>query len=239
MPLWISHRGYQQEAVENTREAFRAAVAHGFTALETDLRLTRDEHIVLVHDVDLRRLCGLAEPVARLTRKELEAIELADGRHFFFLDQFVREFAGSTWTFDVKGETGAETLRSLAAWAKGQALTDWIVAQARFLTWKRGHEQLLHELFPKAVTYARQSECWRAGLAVLAGRSRWGGLQRGRTYAVPPRWRGRSLFTPEVAATYHAQGARVLAFLPGSEAEARAATAAGFDEILTDGRIIS
>jgi glycerophosphoryl diester phosphodiesterase len=239
MPLWISHRGYQHDAVENTREAFRAAVEHGFTALETDLRLTSDEQIVLVHDPDLRRLCGLAERVERLTRKEIEAIELASGARFFFLDQFVREFAGTTWTFDVKPERGAETLRALARWAKDQALTDWVVAQARFLTWKPAHERLLRDLFPKAVSYARQSECWRAGLAVLAGRPAWGGLRRGRTYAVPAKWRGRSLFRPEIVAAYHGAGARALAFLPGSDAEARAAIDAGFDEILTDGRIVT
>ena len=79
-PLWISHRGYKAHAVENTRAAFEAAVAHGFTALETDLRRTRDGHLVLHHDPTLDRLAGDPRVVAGLTRAQLERV-FANCRH--------------------------------------------------------------------------------------------------------------------------------------------------------------
>ena len=45
-------------APENTLEAFRRAVAAGAHALETDLRLSRDGVVVLMHDPSLRRTFG-------------------------------------------------------------------------------------------------------------------------------------------------------------------------------------
>ena len=45
-------------APENTLEAFRRAVSAGAHALETDLRLSRDGVVVLMHDPSLRRTFG-------------------------------------------------------------------------------------------------------------------------------------------------------------------------------------
>ena len=69
--IWISHRGYTANAVENTYAAFKAAVDIGFTFLETDLRTTRDQQIVLIHDDTLNRLANDNRRVIDLTRKEV------------------------------------------------------------------------------------------------------------------------------------------------------------------------
>jgi glycerophosphoryl diester phosphodiesterase len=54
-PLAFAHRGSPAEDVrENTLPAFRAAVANGVTALESDVWLTADDVPVLVHDEMLR-----------------------------------------------------------------------------------------------------------------------------------------------------------------------------------------
>lgn len=239
-PIWISHRGYKATAVENTAEAFRAARAQGFVALETDLRLTKDGEIVLHHDPSLRRLSGRSDLVHDLTREQLAGIPVGEGGtvgRILFFDEFVEEFAGCAWTFDIKPETGAETLRRLKAWVDGRRAGEWIDAQAKFVCWDARHEALCHELFPRAAYYARERECYRAGAAVRAGAPRFGGILPGRTYALTPRLFGMPLFTREVAAAYHDRGAKLVAFLPESETDARAAAAAGFDEILTNGRI--
>ncbi|UCE31714.1 MAG: glycerophosphodiester phosphodiesterase [Burkholderiales bacterium] len=44
------HRGARGVAPENTLAGFRAALADGATTLETDLAVTRDDHLVLSHD---------------------------------------------------------------------------------------------------------------------------------------------------------------------------------------------
>ncbi|RYP64500.1 hypothetical protein DL769_006638 [Monosporascus sp. CRB-8-3] len=58
LPQAIAHRGYSAVAPENTIEAFRRAVKAGAHALETDLRLSRDGVVVLMHDASLKRTFG-------------------------------------------------------------------------------------------------------------------------------------------------------------------------------------
>jgi glycerophosphoryl diester phosphodiesterase len=49
------HRGHSIAAPENTIAALRAAKAHGATSCEIDVVLTRDDEIVLAHDITLDR----------------------------------------------------------------------------------------------------------------------------------------------------------------------------------------
>jgi len=46
----IGHRGYSAEAPENTMPAFELAVRYGADSIETDLQVTKDGVIVLLHD---------------------------------------------------------------------------------------------------------------------------------------------------------------------------------------------
>ena len=236
-PLWISHRGYTEKAVENTRESFLAAVDMGFTALETDLRITKDRHIVLVHDPTLHRLAGDGRNVFDLTRREMEAFRLRNGEKFLFLDQFLAAFGDYYWTFDVKPEKGAQTIRTFAAWVEKNGMKQRIVRQAKFLTWRAGHEALVQDVLPGARFYARKSECQRAGLAAFLGLPWMGGIRPGRTYALPPALGPCPLFTQPIIDRYHRRKAAVVAFLPQTGDQVRMALAAGVDEILTNGKI--
>ncbi len=252
-PLWISHRGYTKQAVENTRAAFQAAVDRGFSALETDLRLTRDGRLVLVHDPDLTALAGDRRRVQDMTAAELAGLTLrlpentpfddragavaeADRKVMFF-DDFAAEFAQCRWTLDIKPEAGEATLRALARWADAEAMTYKIIADAKMLTWHPDHEALARKLFPGLQLYARQPECWRAGLAALIGFPGCGGIEVGKTYALTPRVFGLSLFRPEIVRCFHQRGASVIAFLPPAGLVAQRAVAVGFDEILTNHEI--
>jgi len=49
LPQAIAHRGFKAEYPENTMEAFRAAMAVGAHAIETDLHLSRDKVVMLSH----------------------------------------------------------------------------------------------------------------------------------------------------------------------------------------------
>ncbi len=266
-PLWISHRGYKKHAVENTAAAFRAAVDLGFTCLETDLRLTRDKQIALIHDPTLARLAGDRRRIIDITAKELAHIRLnplqgAGDRHAFsdfqktghagvpvnkdgrragdramFLDEFAAEFWNCRWVFDIKAETGAETIRELARWAEAEDMVEKIVQNAKILTWRPEHEALAADRFPGVLFYARRPECWRAGIAVLSGRSRHGRLRPDRTYALPASFMGFSLFQETIIRRFHERQTKVIAFLPPTQVLARRAAAVGFDEVLTNHQI--
>lgn len=54
-PMVVAHRGVPVTLPENTLASFALALEQGADALETDLRFTADDQIVLHHDVDLGR----------------------------------------------------------------------------------------------------------------------------------------------------------------------------------------
>lgn len=67
--LIISHRGYHRDVPENTLAAFAAAVALEVDGIETDLRWSADQQIVLYHDrLAPDRLEVGEHSVAELTR---------------------------------------------------------------------------------------------------------------------------------------------------------------------------
>lgn len=83
MPLIIAHRGASEDAPENTLAAFRLAWEQGADAIELDLRMTRDGHIAVLHDADLRRVAGDSRRIAELTAaslRELDASRTKGGR---------------------------------------------------------------------------------------------------------------------------------------------------------------
>jgi glycerophosphoryl diester phosphodiesterase len=93
--LRIGHRGARAYEPENTLRSFRKALEIGVDAIELDVRRTRDNHLVVIHDADVKRTTNGKGLVADLTLKEIkelstekgekiptleEALELLDGK---------------------------------------------------------------------------------------------------------------------------------------------------------------
>ena len=232
-PLWISHRGCTQKFAENTRKAFDAACAAGFDVLETDLRVTVDGHIVLYHDRTLTKLGKPDLSIERLTKAEVSALQHPDGLKLLFFDDFIKRYRKRRWVFDIKKESAPRTVELLRQYDRRLFADDTI-----FLCERQQHERALRAIFPQAEFFARKSQCYLVGVAMLLGAAPLLTLPRGKTYAVSPRLCGKQLFQPEVFARYHSKGARVVAYLPANDAEAKQAVAAGADMILTDYTIV-
>ncbi len=58
-PLIVAHRGASFDAPENTLAALRLGFEQGADAGECDVRLTRDGHVVLLHDASALRTTGV------------------------------------------------------------------------------------------------------------------------------------------------------------------------------------
>ncbi len=72
---FIAHRGIHADdkgLAENTMPAFIAADKLGF-AIELDVRLTKDGKVVVFHDDDLERLCGVKGTIEDHTYEQLQA----------------------------------------------------------------------------------------------------------------------------------------------------------------------
>ena len=58
-PLIIAHRGHGVAAPENTISAYRLAVEAGAEMIETDVNITKDGKLVIIHDWRLGRTTDL------------------------------------------------------------------------------------------------------------------------------------------------------------------------------------
>ena len=72
----FAHRGLfeaDQSVPENSLPAFRAAVKAGY-GVELDVQLTKDKQVVVFHDDDLKRACGVDARVDAYTFEELQSV---------------------------------------------------------------------------------------------------------------------------------------------------------------------
>jgi len=74
MTLFLSHRGESDDAPENTLKAFALAMERDSDGVELDIRLTRDGEVVVVHDGNLKRVCGIDADVASSTLVRLRSL---------------------------------------------------------------------------------------------------------------------------------------------------------------------
>ncbi|BDH55186.1 hypothetical protein MTP03_01250 [Tsukamurella sp. PLM1] len=71
----VAHRGASGEFPEHTMSAFEAAVAEGADAIECDVRLTRDQHLVCLHDRTVERTSDGTGAVSELDLADLKAMD--------------------------------------------------------------------------------------------------------------------------------------------------------------------
>ncbi|AIE82332.1 glycerophosphodiester phosphodiesterase family protein [Actinotignum schaalii] len=71
----FAHRGLSADAPENTMAAFRAAYQAGFTWIETDVDITADGTLPLVHDATLERTTTGHGRVDELRATDLETLD--------------------------------------------------------------------------------------------------------------------------------------------------------------------
>ena len=94
----FAHRGLyeaDQSVPENSLPAFRRAVEAGYGA-ELDVQMTKDGEVVVFHDDDLKRGCGIDGRICDMTLEEVRALRL------FGTDEQIPLFADVLEIFDGK-----------------------------------------------------------------------------------------------------------------------------------------
>ncbi|MER7574346.1 glycerophosphodiester phosphodiesterase [Streptomyces sp. NPDC126514] len=74
-PQVVAHRGASEDAPEHTLAAYRKAIEDGADALECDVRLTADGHLVCVHDRRVNRTSNGRGAVSALELADLAALD--------------------------------------------------------------------------------------------------------------------------------------------------------------------
>ena len=103
----IAHRGASGKghAPENTLSAFRKAIQIGVDAVECDVHCTKDGHIVIIHDKELKRTTNMDGIITEMTLSEVKKAD-----------------AGSWFESRFAGET-IPTLKELLELTKGRVIT--------------------------------------------------------------------------------------------------------------------
>ena len=70
-----AHRGDNREAPENTVPAFRLAAEKGAHQIECDVKLSKDGHLVIMHDSTVDRTTNGTGPIAEHTLAELRKLD--------------------------------------------------------------------------------------------------------------------------------------------------------------------
>lgn len=72
----VAHRGDSENAPENTLAAYQRAIDTGIPAIEVDVHITKDYHIVAIHDDHLGRTSKTNKQISESTYSELLNIEV-------------------------------------------------------------------------------------------------------------------------------------------------------------------
>jgi len=97
--LRIGHRGARAYAPENTLTSFKKALEIGVDAIELDIRKTKDNKLVVIHDADVKRTTNKKGLVSELTLREIKDLDADSGEKIptlketlDFLDKKVKVF---------------------------------------------------------------------------------------------------------------------------------------------------
>lgn len=92
-PTLFAHRGGGRHAPENTLAAMRVGRSHGFSAVEFDVKLSRDSVAILMHDDTLDRTANGAGAVASIDIARLETLHANRGLELTFPDEPIPRFS--------------------------------------------------------------------------------------------------------------------------------------------------
>ena len=85
--LRIGHRGARAYEPENTLRSFKKALETGANAIELDVRKTRDNHLIVIHDADVKRTTNGKGLVADLTLKQIKELSTEKGEKIPTLEE--------------------------------------------------------------------------------------------------------------------------------------------------------
>ncbi|MBR7004012.1 MAG: glycerophosphodiester phosphodiesterase [Bacteroidales bacterium] len=86
---FFSHRGGRMEYDENTISAFEASYKAGYRGYETDIRMTKDGKLVILHDSNLTRTTDTEGVVEEMTEAQIRKALTKKGNKVMFLDELM------------------------------------------------------------------------------------------------------------------------------------------------------
>jgi len=106
--LKVGHRGARAYEPENTLRSFSKAIELGVDAMELDVRKTLDDHLVVIHDADVKRTTNGEGLVSELTLKEIKVFSTEKDEKIPTLDEALDFLDNKVKVFVELKEAGSE-----------------------------------------------------------------------------------------------------------------------------------
>lgn len=90
----FAHRGGLMEREENTLSSFKESWEAGYTGFETDVRMTKDGKLFIIHDNTLDRVSDGTGVLEEKTAAEIELLRTKKGNKILSLDELCAFFDG-------------------------------------------------------------------------------------------------------------------------------------------------
>lgn len=101
--VWVvGHRGARALWPENTMLSFKNAIELGVDGIETDVQMTRDGHLVLMHDHTVDRTTNGTGAVQEKSLQELRSLDAGQGEKIPLLSEFLDLVKGSDLLLNVE-----------------------------------------------------------------------------------------------------------------------------------------
>jgi glycerophosphoryl diester phosphodiesterase len=237
--MLVAHRGGSLLAPENTLVAFRMAVeAWWADMLEMDAHLTRDGHVVIIHDATVDRTTNGTGRVADLTLRELQALDAGyrfqdgSGTHLFrgrgaripTLEEVLVELPGVWINVECKSPDVAGPLTQVVA--RHRAHDRVLIAADRevFRRGARGYSG------PWGVSREQGLLFWM--MHFLPGGGPY--TPRADVFQIPEIWRGHRIVTPRFIREAHRRNIPVQVWTVNAVDDMRRLLDWGADGIQTD-----
>jgi glycerophosphoryl diester phosphodiesterase len=138
-PYIVAHRGSSTDRPENTLAAYQRAIQASAHAIEIDLRLTLDGHLVSLHDATVDRTTNGSGEVASMPLAEVQALDAGSWFHPRFAAERVPTFkqilalAGDRVDvfLDLKDDGGSEYEQKVVETVRNTAYPERIVFGVR------------------------------------------------------------------------------------------------------------
>lgn len=162
-----AHRGFCSKYPENTMLAFEKAVEVGVDQLETDVRVTKDGELVLIHDATVDRTTNASGKVCDFTLAELRELDAGDGQKIPTFIEFMELVKNHpTMTLDIELKEYPENVGEIATQVADRVLgiidsygfTDRVVINSwsgklnEYIADKYGKKYRQHVYFPVSHT---------------------------------------------------------------------------------------
>ena len=165
----VGHRGAPRIAPENTIASFRAAIAAGADAIETDVCVTRDGRFVLWHDASPSQTIAFARQTGRegllyepdvpllfsRLRRPVSRLDWETFRAHYGYCRRRRGLGNIVGNGDGPPEVPASTLQDLFAWAAGETRVTEVFLDLKLTS---GQVPAAVELFREVESFVGRSE---------------------------------------------------------------------------------